>query len=89
MRRYAASMKDISQRELRNSSAAVMNAVERGESFRITRHDSVLADLRPAVGGGFVGCAMLKASFAFLAAGGFESLRADADAVFGGDRVAD
>ena len=64
-----------------------MDAVERGESFRITRHGAVVAELRPAVGGGFVGSATLKAAFANLPAGGFEALRADADAVFGEDRV--
>lgn len=80
-------MKDISQRELRNSSAAVMDAVERGESFRITRHGTVVAELRPAVHGGFVGSAELKAALAHLPAGGFGALRADAEAVFGEDRV--
>jgi antitoxin (DNA-binding transcriptional repressor) of toxin-antitoxin stability system len=50
-------MKAISQRELRNASAAVMDAVERGASFRITRHGTVVAELRSVVGGGFVGSA--------------------------------
>ncbi|TVR96308.1 MAG: PhdYeFM domain-containing protein [Trueperaceae bacterium] len=80
-------MKDISQRELRNASAAVMDAVERGEAFRITRHGTVVAELRPVVRGGFVGSATLKAAFASLPAIDVESLRAEADAVFGEDRV--
>jgi len=80
-------MRDITQRELRNASAAVMDAVERGEAFRITRHGTVVAELRPVEHGHFVGTAKVKGAFARLPAGGFESLRADADAVFGEDRV--
>lgn len=80
-------MKEISQRELRNASAAVMDAVERGETFRITRHGTIVAELRPASREGFVGRAELKAAFAHLAPGGFEELGTDIDAVFGEDRV--
>jgi prevent-host-death family protein len=80
-------MKDISQRELRNSSAAVMDAVERGESFRITRHGTAVAELRPVAPGGFVRSADLRAAFAHLPAGGFADHRADADAIFGEDRI--
>ncbi len=64
-------MKDISQRELRNTSASVMDAVERGESFRITRHGTVVAELHPVVRGFFVGSAKVKTAFAHLPAGGF------------------
>lgn len=64
-----------------------MDAVERGEAFRITRHGTVVAELRPVVAGGFVGSLALKSAFASLAPVDFESLRADADAVFGEDRV--
>jgi antitoxin (DNA-binding transcriptional repressor) of toxin-antitoxin stability system len=80
-------MKDITQRELRNASAAVMDAVERGEAFRVTRHGTVVAELRPATARHLVGVAVVKAAFAHLHAGGFHALRADADAVFGEDRV--
>lgn len=80
-------MKEISQREFRNSSAAVMDAVERGESFRITRHGTAVAELRPVAPGGFVRGAELKAAFAHLPPDGFDALRADADAIFGEDRV--
>ena len=80
-------VKDTSQRELRNASAAVMDAVERGESYSITRHGAVVAELRPGISGGFVGSATLKVAFAHLAAGGLSALRAEADAVFGEDRV--
>lgn len=80
-------MRDITQRELRNASAAVMDAVERGEAFHITRHGAVVAELRPVEISHFVRVAQLKSAFARLPAGGFDVLRADADAVFGEDRI--
>lgn len=39
--------KTISQRELRNDSAAVLRAVEAGESFIVTRNGVPLAELVP------------------------------------------
>jgi len=80
-------MRDITQRELRNASAAVMDAVERGEAFRITRHGTVVAELRPVEASSFAVMAKAKAAFARVPAGGFEALRADAEAVFGEDRI--
>jgi prevent-host-death family protein len=41
-------MKTISQRELRNQSGEIMRALERGESFLITRHGVPVGELRPA-----------------------------------------
>lgn len=40
-------MKIISQREFRNHSAAVMDAVEAGETYHITRNGTEVAELRP------------------------------------------
>jgi prevent-host-death family protein len=80
-------MRTVTQRELRNASAAVMDAVERGETFRITRHGTVVAELRPVEASSFATVTKAKAAFARLPAGGFEALRADADALFGEDRV--
>lgn len=40
-------MEVISQREFRNSSAAVMDAVEAGETFHVTRNGVVVAEVRP------------------------------------------
>jgi prevent-host-death family protein len=37
----------ISQREFRNNSAAVMDAVEAGETFHVTRNGVEVAELRP------------------------------------------
>jgi antitoxin (DNA-binding transcriptional repressor) of toxin-antitoxin stability system len=80
-------MKRISQREFRNASAAIMDAVERGESFQVTRHGTIVAELRPVTTDGFVDRAEMKAAFAHLPAGGLEALREEADAVFGEDRI--
>ncbi|MEX2541591.1 MAG: type II toxin-antitoxin system prevent-host-death family antitoxin [Trueperaceae bacterium] len=80
-------MKRISQRELRNGSAALMDAVERGESFLITRHGVEVAELRPVPVKAFVSSAELKAAFASLPPGGYARMRAEADAIFGEDRV--
>lgn len=40
-------MKTITERELRNNSAAVVNAVEGGETYLITRNGTEVAELRP------------------------------------------
>jgi antitoxin (DNA-binding transcriptional repressor) of toxin-antitoxin stability system len=40
-------MQTITQREFRNNSAAIMNAVEAGETFHITRNGVDVAELRP------------------------------------------
>lgn len=40
-------MKVISQRELRNNSAAVMDAVEAGEIYHVTRNGIPVAEVRP------------------------------------------
>lgn len=40
-------MKVISQREFRNNSAAVMDAVEAGETYHVTRNGVEVAELRP------------------------------------------
>lgn len=40
-------MEVITQRELRNNSAAVMDAVEAGEVYHITRNGVEVAELRP------------------------------------------
>ncbi|MBW1597504.1 type II toxin-antitoxin system Phd/YefM family antitoxin [Streptomyces sp. JJ38] len=40
-------MKTITQREFRNNSAAVMDAVEAGETYYITRNGNEVAELRP------------------------------------------
>ncbi|MGH3861042.1 type II toxin-antitoxin system Phd/YefM family antitoxin [Actinokineospora sp.] len=44
---HSCGVKVISQREFRNSSAAVMDAVEAGETFHVTRNGVEVAELRP------------------------------------------
>jgi antitoxin (DNA-binding transcriptional repressor) of toxin-antitoxin stability system len=39
---------EISQRELRNASGAIMRALDRGESFIVTRNGVPVGELRPA-----------------------------------------
>jgi prevent-host-death family protein len=46
-RGYTAAMRVISQREFRNNSAAVMDAVEAGETYHVTRNGVEIAELRP------------------------------------------
>jgi antitoxin (DNA-binding transcriptional repressor) of toxin-antitoxin stability system len=86
---YAGAVKTISQRELRNASAALMNAVERGESFLITRHGIEIAELRPTPVKSFVSASEIKAALASLPAGGHAKMRAEADTLFGEDRLGD
>ena len=64
-----------------------LGAAERGETFRITRHGTVVAELRPFETSSFAVMTKVKAAFARLPAGGFQALRADADAVFVEDRI--
>jgi len=40
-------MKVITQREFRNNSAAIMDAVEAGETYHVTRNGVEVAELRP------------------------------------------
>jgi prevent-host-death family protein len=80
-------VRTISQRELRNASAAIMDAVEHGETFRITRHGVEVGELRPVPEDRFTPIAVVKQAFASVAAGDHAAQRAEADAVFGDDRL--
>ena len=39
--------RELTQRELRNESGAIMRALDRGESFTITRNGVVVGELKP------------------------------------------
>jgi prevent-host-death family protein len=83
-------MKVISQREFRNNSAAVMDAVEAGETYHITRNGTEVAELRPLVHRPRPTTAELIARHRRLPRIDAAQLRADADEFFGGeDRVGD
>jgi prevent-host-death family protein len=44
---YTGGVKVITQREFRNNSAAVMDAVEAGETYHVSRNGVEVAELRP------------------------------------------
>lgn len=80
-------MKTITQRDFRNESAAVMNAVEQGETFRVTRHGVPIAEVRPILGEAFSPIAQIKPAFNTLGEGDFDAMRAESEAIFGEDRI--
>lgn len=73
----------ISQRELRNGSAAVMDAVEAGETVVVTRNGNPVAELRPLLRRTFVPTAELMQAFLGLPRMCLTKLRAEADELFG------
>lgn len=80
----------ISQAELRNGSAAVMDALEAGEEFIVTRNGVPVGELRPLRLHRELSSKELVELFASLPTGSTaEEIRAEADAVFGEDRVGD
>ncbi|HEX6194482.1 MAG TPA: hypothetical protein VFZ37_01135 [Jiangellaceae bacterium] len=66
-----------------------MDRVERGETFRITRRGVPIAEVRPIHGEKFMPMAEIKRAFAGMPAGDHAKMRAEADAVFGEERVGD
>lgn len=76
-------MRTITQREFRNSSAAVMDAVEAGETFHITRNGVEVAEVRPLTPRRSVATEALLARHRTMASVSFTELRADADAFHG------
>ncbi len=84
-------MRVVTTREFRNSSAAVLDAVEAGETIIITRKGVEIAEVRPIVTRRtFVPLSELLAAFKSRPGGGsYAELRADQDRFFGddGDRL--
>jgi prevent-host-death family protein len=72
---------EISQRELRNDSGAILRAVERGESFTITRNGTPIGRLIPLRRRTFVPRQEVMAAFATAPVLDAESFRADIDAL--------
>lgn len=80
----------ISQAELRNGSAAVMNALEAGDDFVITRNGVPVGELSPIRRRRELTADQLVSTFAGLGAGSTsEQMRAEADALFGEDHIGD
>ena len=74
-------VKVINQRELRNSSGRIMKALDRGETFVVTRNGVPVGELRPFVRRRFVPIADLVAAFAGSPSLDFARFRRDLDAV--------
>ncbi|MFH9075147.1 type II toxin-antitoxin system Phd/YefM family antitoxin [Streptomyces alboflavus] len=83
-------MKTITQREFRNNSAAVMDAVEAGETYHITRSGIEVAELRPLSRRRELSAEELVARARKLPRVDHRQMRSEADEFFGGeDRVGD
>jgi prevent-host-death family protein len=83
-------VKTITQREFRNNSAAIMDAVEAGEVYHITRNGIEVAELRPLPRRRRLTAEELVARHRRLPRVDYEHMRQDADQFFGtDDRVGD
>ncbi|GGL09649.1 hypothetical protein Sme01_00670 [Sphaerisporangium melleum] len=76
-------MKTITQREFRNNSAAVMDAVEAGEVYHITRNGVEVAELRPLARRRPLTAEELVARHRGLPRVDHERMRQEADELFG------
>ncbi len=83
------SVKVISQREFRNNSAAVMDAVEAGETFHVTRNGVEIAEVRPLPRRRRFTAEELVERHKRLPRVDYAAMRADADEFFGEERVGD
>ncbi|MCY9782858.1 type II toxin-antitoxin system Phd/YefM family antitoxin [Nocardiopsis sp. EMB25] len=83
-------MKTISQREFRNKAAAVMDAVEAGETFHVTRNGVEVAEVRPITRGHRLSARELVERHRRLPTVDHAEMRAEADEFFGGeDRISE
>jgi prevent-host-death family protein len=83
-------VKTITQREFRNNSAAVMDAVEAGEVYHITRNGTEVAELRPIPRRRRLGAEELVARHRKLPRVDYPLMRQEAEEFFGtDDRVGD
>lgn len=81
-------MKTITQQEFRNNSAAVMDAVEAGEIYRITRNGTEVAELRPLSRKRRLSAEELVARHRRLPRVDYVQMRQEADEFFGNeDRI--
>lgn len=87
---YNANMtKVITQREFRNNSAAVMDQVESGETFHITRNGVEVAELRPLPRKRRLSAEELVARHRKLPRVDYSEMRDEADEFFGTEDRAD
>ena len=73
--------REITQRELRNESGAIMRAVERGESFTISRNGTPIGRLIPLRRRTFVPRAEVMDAFATSPVLDADRFRADIDVI--------
>jgi prevent-host-death family protein len=71
----------ISQRELRNDSAAVLREVQAGRRLTVTRNGVPVAELRPVSAGRFVARSVIAAAIPFGPAVDGVAFRTDLDAI--------
>ncbi|HEX2160966.1 MAG TPA: hypothetical protein VHF88_04005 [Thermoleophilaceae bacterium] len=79
--------RELTQRELRNESGAIMRALDRGERFVVTRNGVAVGELSPIGRRRFVGAEALLDAFARTPPVDAARLRADLDAL--ADQAAD
>lgn len=82
-------METITQREFRNNSAAVMTAVEHGQTFVITRNGIEVAEVRPRNRRRKLTSAELVERHRRLPKVDYAEMRAEAEEFFGDDRLGD
>ncbi|MEU3310358.1 type II toxin-antitoxin system Phd/YefM family antitoxin [Nocardiopsis sp. NPDC055551] len=81
-------MKTITQREFRNKAASVMDAVEAGETFHVTRNGVEVAEVRPVPRRRRLSARELVERHRHLPRIDHSAMRAEADELFGDeDRV--
>jgi antitoxin (DNA-binding transcriptional repressor) of toxin-antitoxin stability system len=71
--------KELTQRELRNESGEIMRALDRGESFLVTRNGVAVGELKPVQRHRFVARQAARDVFARAARLDPEQVRADLD----------
>ena len=79
--------KTITQRELRNDSAAVMDAVEAGETIVVTRNGHPVAELHPARRRRLAPTAEVARALHGLPKVDLAAMRAELDQLLGPDRL--
>lgn len=73
--------REVSQRELRNESGEIMRALDRGESFLVTRNGVPVGELTPVRRRRHVSAEAAVAAFAGAPALELDRFRADLDAM--------
>lgn len=77
--------REITQRELRNGSGEIMRALDRGESFVVTRNGVPVGELAPVRTRQFVSSGAAVAAFASAPSIAPDRFRADIDAALDQD----